>query len=433
MLRKVGKLIGQEKKRLALLETTNCGKPVEESEWDIDDAVACFDYYADMIERYTFQTPVALPEDAASDFKGLVAKEALGVVGLITPWNYPLLMAVWKVAPALASGCTVVLKPSEHASLTCLELADIFHRCSCPGGVFNVVTGIGEEAGSALTRHPLVSKVAFTGSNATGRRVAAAMAKQVKPLTLELGGKSSLIVFDDCNVANAVEWCMFGCFWTNGQICSATSRLILHENIKSKFLKLLKERAESIPVADPKKLGSRLGPVMSHQQYTKIVDMIEQAKRQGIRLLTGGERPMGESFSKGYYISPTVFVDPPESSDIWQEEIFGPVLCVRTFRTEQEAIRMANNSKYGLAAAVTSKDETRCRRVAQAVKCGIVWVNCSQPCFVQLPWGGCKASGYGRDLGEYGLENYLHTKQTVTYTSNEMWDWYPQKAARAKL
>jgi betaine-aldehyde dehydrogenase len=277
-----------------------------------------------------------------------------------------------------------------------------------------------------------VCKVSFTGSNATGKKVAGEMARQVKPCSLELGGKSALVVFDDCDIEDAVEWCMFGCFWTNGQICSATSRLILHEKIRDKFLRLLKERAQSIRIGDPKRKGCRLGPVVNDQQYIKIMHMIERAKSEGVEVLTGGGRPEGEECSKGYYISPTVFVQPPETSEIWQEEIFGPVLCVRTFSSEQEAISMANNSKYGLAAAVIGKDSDRCKRVAQGVHCGIVWVNCSQPCFVQLPWGGCKGSGYGRDLGTFGFESYLHVKQVVHYTSEKRWDWYPGKA-KAKL
>ncbi len=428
VLKRVAERIAKDKKRLAALETADCGKPVEESEWDVDDAVACFEFFADVLSSYTFEQDVALPE---ADFMGSLSKEPLGVVALITPWNYPLLMAVWKVAPALASGCTVVLKPSEHASLTCLELAEVFHQSGCPAGVFNVVTGIGEEAGSALTRHPGVAKVAFTGSSATGRKVAEAMAQQVKPCTLELGGKSAIVVFPDCDIEKAVEWVMFGCFWTNGQICSATSRLILHEKIKAPFLRLLKQRAEAIPITDPKKVGSRLGPVINHEQFCKIVGMIQKAKQVGIQVLTGGSRPKGKAFARGYYIKPTVFVDPPEDSQVWREEIFGPVLCVRTFAGEEEAVAMANRSKFGLAAAVLTEDTARAKRVAAALQCGIVWVNCSQPCFVQLPWGGCKASGYGRDLSAAGLDNYLQSKQLVSY-HGEKWDWYPAKP-KAKL
>ena len=426
LLRKLAQRLAKEKKRLALLESRDCGKPVEESEWDIDDAVACFEHYADLASKYAFEESVDLPED----FGGLVRKEALGVVALITPWNYPLLMAIWKIAPALAAGCCVVLKPSEHASLTCLELAAQVHEAGFPAGVFNVVTGIGAEAGAALTEHPLVCKAAFTGSSATGRVVATAMATQAKPCTLELGGKSALIVFDDCDMERAVEWAMFGCFWTNGQICSATSRLLIHERIKKPFLKLLKRRAESINVGDPMEVGTRLGPLVNQTQYRKVLRMIDRAIREGAQVLTGGGRP--KAFQRGFYLEPTIFVDVAEESEVWQEEVFGPVLSVRTFATEAEAVEAANGSAYALAAAVISRDEKRCKRVAKAVKAGVVWIGCSQPCFVQMPWGGAigKASGYGRDLGVCGFENYLHVKSQVTYKSDAIWDWYPRQKSK---
>eukprot|EP00854_Cymbomonas_tetramitiformis_P019439 gene19439-23242_t len=342
------------KERLSILETLDSGKPFGESEWDMDDVAGCFEYYAGLAASSAAKTEVEVPDDT---FKGCVKKEPLGVVALITPWNYPMLMATWKVAPALAAGCSVVLKPSEHASFTCLELAQIAHDAGLPPGVLNVITGTGVDAGAPLAEHPGIDKVAFTGSLATGRAVMTAAAKDVKACSLELGGKSPLIVFEDAEIPKAVEWAMFGAFWTNGQVLA----------------------------------------------------MVNIAKEQGAKLLTGGGRPAG--LASGYYIQPTVFTDVTTSMSIWKEEVFGPVLAVKTFATEEEAIALANDTQYGLAAAVISADEARLQSCTDALRCGIVWVNCSQPCFCQLPWGGLKRSGFGRDLGEGAIANYQNIKQ----------------------
>eukprot|EP00246_Nothoceros_aenigmaticus_P015186 TRINITY_DN6199_c0_g1_i1.p1 TRINITY_DN6199_c0_g1~~TRINITY_DN6199_c0_g1_i1.p1 ORF type:complete len:512 (-),score=91.32 TRINITY_DN6199_c0_g1_i1:157-1692(-) len=421
-LRAIAAKVKERKPELARLETVDCGKPIDEAEWDMDDVAGCFDYYADLAEALDQKqyAPVALPIDT---FKTYVLKEAAGVVGLITPWNYPMLMATWKVAPALAAGCTVVLKPSEVASVTCLELASITEEVGLPAGVFNVVTGLGKDAGSALASHPDVDKLAFTGSTATGRSVATAAAANIKPTTMELGGKSPILIFDDADLTNAVEWAMFGAFWTNGQICSATSRLLIQEGIADKFLTKLKSWCENIKISNPLEKDCRLGPLCSELQYNKVLKHIEGAEAEGATLLCGGKRPA--HLEKGYFVEPTVFTDVKKSMQIWNEEVFGPVLAVSTFKTEDEAIELANDSQFGLAAAVISKDEDRCKRVSEALTAGIVWINCSQPCFCQAPWGGVKHSGYGRDLGEWGLENYLSVKQVTKYVSEEPWGWYP--------
>ncbi|KAK3265520.1 Betaine aldehyde dehydrogenase 2 [Cymbomonas tetramitiformis] len=413
------------KERLSILETLDSGKPFGESEWDMDDVAGCFEYYAGLAASSAAKTEVEVPDDT---FKGCVKKEPLGVVALITPWNYPMLMATWKVAPALAAGCSVVLKPSEHASFTCLELAQIAHDAGLPPGVLNVITGTGVDAGAPLAEHPGIDKVAFTGSLATGRAVMTAAAKDVKACSLELGGKSPLIVFEDAEIPKAVEWAMFGAFWTNGQICSATSRLLIQESIAPKFLAMLKEMAEKVNVCNPLQADCRLGPIVTAAQYHKVLAMVNIAKEQGAKLLTGGGRPAG--LASGYYIQPTVFTDVTTSMSIWKEEVFGPVLAVKTFATEEEAIALANDTQYGLAAAVISADEARLQSCTDALRCGIVWVNCSQPCFCQLPWGGLKRSGFGRDLGEGAIANYQNIKQVCTYTSSDQFGWYPSFAAK---
>lgn len=415
----------RKKSELAKLEAIDSGKPLDEAAWDMDDVAGCFEFYADLAEKLDAKqkAPVSLPMDT---FRSHVLKEPIGVVGLITPWNYPMLMATWKVAPALAAGCAAILKPSELASLTCLELGEICKEVGLPPGVLNILTGLGPEAGAPLASHPDVDKIAFTGSSATGSKIMTAAAQLVKPVSLELGGKSPLIVFEDVDLDKAAEWAIFGCFWTNGQICSATSRLIVHESIATEFLNRMVKWIKNIKISDPLEEGCRLGPVVSEGQYEKILKFVSNAKSEGATILTGGSRP--EHLKKGFFVEPTIITDVTTSMQIWKEEVFGPVLCVKTFSTEEEAIDLANDTIYGLGAAVISNDLERCERVTKAFKAGIVWVNCSQPCFTQAPWGGIKRSGFGRELGEWGLDNYLSVKQVTQYISDEPWGWYQPPA-----
>lgn len=424
-LRAIAAKVTEKKSELAKLEAIDSGKPLDEAAWDIDDVAGCFEFYADLAEKLDAKqkAPVSLPMDT---FRSHVLREPVGVVGLITPWNYPMLMATWKVAPALAAGCAAILKPSELASLTCLELGQICKEVGLPPGVLNILTGLGPEAGAPLASHPDVDKIAFTGSSATGSKIMTAAAQLVKPVSLELGGKSPLIVFEDVDLDKAAEWAIFGCFWTNGQICSATSRLIVHESIATEFLNRMVKWIKNIKISDPLEEGCRLGPVVSEGQYEKILKFVSNAKSEGATILTGGSRP--EHLKKGFFVEPTIITDVTTSMQIWKEEVFGPVLCVKTFSTEEEAIDLANDTIYGLGAAVISNDLERCERVTKAFKAGIVWVNCSQPCFTQAPWGGIKRSGFGRELGEWGLDNYLSVKQVTQYISDEPWGWYQPPA-----
>ncbi|XP_044476242.1 betaine aldehyde dehydrogenase 1, chloroplastic [Mangifera indica] len=421
VLRAIAAKVTERKSELAKLEAIDCGKPLEEAAWDIDDVAGCFEYYADLAEGLDAKqkAPVSLP---MQNFRSYVLQEPIGVVGLITPWNYPLLMATWKVAPALAAGCAAILKPSELASVTCLELADICKEVGLPSGVLNILTGLGPEAGAPLASHPHVDKIAFTGSSVTGSKVMTAAAQMVKPVTLELGGKSPIVVFEDVDLDKAAEWTLFGCFWTNGQICSATSRLLVHESIAAEFLDELVKWAKNIKVSDPLEEGCRLGPVVSEGQYEKILKFISNAKNEGATIFYGGARP--QHLKKGFFVEPTIITDITTSMEIWREEVFGPVLCVKTFSTEDEAIELANDTHYGLGAAVISNDLERCDRVSKSLQAGVVWINCSQPCFCQAPWGGKKRSGFGRELGAWGLDNYLSVKQVTQYVSDEPWGWY---------
>uniref|UniRef100_A0A7S0PUN9 Aldehyde dehydrogenase domain-containing protein n=1 Tax=Coccolithus braarudii TaxID=221442 RepID=A0A7S0PUN9_9EUKA len=336
-------------------------------------------------------------------------------------------MSSWKAAPALAAGCSVVLKPSELSPLTSVELGRLAHEAGVPAGVLNVIVG-GPSAGAALSRHSKVDKLAFTGSGPTGASVMASAAASITNTSLELGGKSPILVFDDVELDKAVEWVMFGAFWTNGQICSATSRLLVHEKVADAFLQRLVEAAQAIPLVAPLEVGHEddtgtLGPLVSARQLAKVETMVSNAVAQGAELLTGGRRPASKR--RGFWFEPTVLrVRPERRPSIWCEEVFGPVLVVATFASEDEAIALANDSQYGLAAAVLSADEDRARRVGDALAAGIVWLNCSQPCFAQLPWGGVKRSGIGRELGERGIYNYLEPKQVCTYVSTKPLGWY---------
>jgi betaine-aldehyde dehydrogenase len=426
-LRAIANGIRASQAEIARLEVIDNGKPFPEAVWDIADAAGCFDFYAGLAEQLDNdpEEPIAL---ADARFTSKAVREPIGVAGAIIPWNYPLLMASWKVAPALAAGCTVVLKPAEVTSLTALELAAIADEAGLPPGVLNIVTGAGSVAGQAIIDHKQVDKLAFTGSGPVGSKVMAAAARDIKRVSLELGGKSPFVVFDDSDIEKAVEWILFGIFWNQGQVCSATSRVLVQATIYEPLLKRLIEEANRIRIGNGHDEGVLLGPLVSKRQYNQVVAAIEAAKAAGATIACGGTRP--EGFDKGYYLRPTVLTDVPLDSAAWTEEIFGPVVCVRPFKTEEEAIGLANDSRFGLAAAVMSVDDVRAERVAKAFRAGIVWINCSQPTFTEAPWGGYKESGIGRELGRWGLDNYLETKQITRFVSDDPWGWYI-KAVRA--
>ncbi|MDN7139729.1 aldehyde dehydrogenase family protein [Pseudomonas sp. JQ170] len=421
VLRRIAQGIRNRQQALAELEVRDNGKPLPEALWDIGDAAGCFDYYAELAEGLDDQQehPVALADER---FSSVVRKEPVGVAGAIIPWNFPLLMAAWKVAPALAAGCCMVLKPSELTPLTALELARIADTAGLPAGVLNVLPGLGQDAGAALAAHPGIDKLAFTGSVPTGSRIMQAAANDIKNISLELGGKSPFIIFADSDIEAAVEWIMFGIFWNQGQVCSATSRVLVQRELYAPLLERLRQEAEKLRIGNGLEDGVLLGPLVSKGQYDKVLSAIADGLEEGARLVYGGVRPAG--FDKGFYLQPTIFADVPPGSRIWREEVFGPVVCIRPFDDEAQALRSANDSRFGLAAAVMSKDLLRAERVARKLRAGIVWINCSQPTFTEAPWGGYKQSGIGRELGEWGLNNYLEIKQITRYDSDQDWGWY---------
>jgi len=421
VLRRISEIILARKQELARLEVIDNGKPMPEAVWDMEDTAGCFAFYAGLAEEMDENPEETIPLGEPR-FSSKVVREPIGVAGAIIPWNYPLLMASWKVAPALAAGCTMVLKPSELTPLTALELGAIVAEAGLPAGVLNIVTGLGPEAGQPLSEHPGIDKLAFTGSVPTGARIMAAAARDIKNVSLELGGKSPFVVFADSDIEKAVEWIMFGIFWNQGQVCSATSRVLVEESLYPALLERLVAEAAKIRIGNGLEEGTLLGPLVSKGQYEKVLAAIERGTSDGATVAGGGRRPAG--LNTGYFLEPTILTDMPEESFVWREEIFGPVVCVKTFKDEADAIRMANDSRFGLAAAVMSKDKARCERVARAFRAGIVWINCSQPTFTEAPWGGYKQSGIGRELGRWGLSNYLETKQITSFNSDESWGWY---------
>ncbi|MCM2403336.1 aldehyde dehydrogenase family protein [Rhizobium sp. S153] len=425
VLRRISEIILARKHDLARLEVIDNGKPMPEAVWDMEDTAGCFAFYAGLAEEMDDNPEEAITL-AEPRFSSKVVREPIGVAGAIIPWNYPLLMASWKVAPALAAGCTMVLKPSELTPLTALELGAIVEEAGLPAGVLNIVTGLGADAGQPLSEHPGVDKLAFTGSVPTGAKIMAAAARDIKNVSLELGGKSPFVVFADSDIEKAVEWIMFGIFWNQGQVCSATSRVLVEESLYPALMERLVAETAKIRIGNGLEDGTLLGPLVSKGQYDKVLAAIERGKAEGAVVAGGGKRPAG--LDKGYFLEPTILTDMAEDSFVWTEEIFGPVVCVRPFKDEAEAIRMANDSRFGLAAAVMSKDKARCERVARAFRAGIVWINCSQPTFTEAPWGGYKQSGIGRELGRWGLSNYLETKQITSFNSEEPWGWYIKPA-----
>jgi betaine-aldehyde dehydrogenase len=396
---------------LAQISSRNNGKPLYEARIDLADAATSFEYYAQQaIELGDRQdTRVALPD---THFSAKLRFESAGVAGLIVPWNFPLVTTSWKVAPALAAGCTVVLKPSEITPIVELEMGAIAHAIGLPPGVLNILTGTGMAVGARMTTHRDVAKVSFTGSNAVGSRVMAAAAASFKSVGLELGGKSPIIVFANADIDQAIECIVGGIFFNSGQMCSATSRLILERSVASKVMEGVVAAARALRPGDPLDSATTIGPMTMKAQYEKVLSYIARGKAERLRLLTGGGRPA--SLDQGWFIEPTIFTDVPVSSALWREEIFGPVLCVRTFETEDEAIALANDCDFGLVATVIASDEAQATRVANALEAGHVWINSPQVIFVETSWGGFKASGIGRELGPWGMSAYLEVKHVTT-------------------
>jgi aldehyde dehydrogenase (NAD+) len=387
---------------LVELESLDSGKPVSAiRRQDLPAVLDTLAYYAGFADKINGQV---VP--ARTDALTYTVREPLGVVGAIVPWNFPLMIGMWKIAPALACGCTVVLKPAEITPLTALRLGELAIEAGLPPGVLNVVPGFGRIAGQALVDHPDVDKVTFTGSPGVGREILRGAAGNLKRVTLELGGKSANIIFPDADIDAAVKAAGSGIFFNSGQVCSAGSRILAHESVYDQVVERLAARAAATRIGDPLRTGTAMGPVVSEVQMKRILDYIDIGVKEGARLVTGGARH-GET---GFFVSPTVFADVEPGMRIAQEEIFGPVAAVIRFSDEDEALRIANGTKYSLAAGVWSADIGRVHRFARRLKAGTVWVNTYGPTDVRLPWGGSRDSGFGREHGDAAIENFTEAK-----------------------
>ncbi|PCF39207.1 betaine-aldehyde dehydrogenase [Staphylococcus delphini] len=421
-VRAIADKIKENREELAYLETLDTGKTYEESLVDMDDIHNVFMYFAGLADKDGGE----LINSPIENTESKVVKEPIGVVTQITPWNYPLLQASWKIAPALATGCSLVMKPSEITPLTTIRVFELMEEVGFPKGVINLVLGAGSEIGDVLSSHPDVDLVSFTGGIKTGKHIMKKAADHVTNIALELGGKNPNIIFDDADFELAVDQALNGGFFHAGQVCSAGSRIIVHNSIKDKFEKALIDAVKKIRLGNGFDKSTELGPLISAEHRAKVENYMKVAKEDGATIAVGGQRPEREDLQNGFFFEPTVIIDCDTSMRIVQEEVFGPVVTVEGFETEEEAIRLANDSIYGLAGGVFTQDIGKAQRVASKMRMGTVWINDFHPYFAQAPWGGYKQSGIGRELGHQGLEEYLETKHILMNTNPEPVKWFSQ-------
>ncbi len=403
VLYKLAELMERDLEELAILETINNGKPISETRHaDLPLSIECYRYYAGLADKIHGET---IPVNG--NFLNYTLREPVGVVGQIIPWNFPLLMAAWKLGPALAMGCTVVLKPAEQTPLTALKLGELLLEAGLPPGVVNIVPGFGPTAGAAIALHRDVDKVAFTGSTDVGKLIMKMAAESnLKRVSLELGGKAPNIVFADSDLDSAVAGAMRGIFFNQGEVCCAGSRLFLEESIHDAFLSKLKTHTEKLIVGDPLDPKTQMGAQVSKEQFEKILGFIAIGKSEGATLVTGG----APAHDKGYFLKPTVFDSPRDNLTIHKEEIFGPVVAASSFKTTEDIVLRANNTRYGLSAGVWTRDVKKVHQLARSIKAGTIWANCYNCFDAASPFGGYKESGFGRELGQYAIELYSQVK-----------------------
>jgi acyl-CoA reductase-like NAD-dependent aldehyde dehydrogenase len=400
---------------LCLLESLDSGKLLSQTKKsDVPQSIEHFRYFAGWADKIEGSTiPMSM-----DGYTAYTLREPIGVVGQIIPWNFPLLMAAWKLSPALACGCTVVLKVSQFTPLTALKVAELALEAGVPPGVINLLTGKGSEIGDAITTHPFVDKVAFTGSTSVGHKIVEGSAKNLEPVTLELGGDSPVVVWDDVDLDTAVAGAFRSAFFNMGQACECGARIFVHENIYDEFVKRSINMAKAAKIGDPFDESSKAGPVISEKQMQKVLEYIEKGKKEGAKLGAGGKR-LGE---EGYYIEPTVMYDVADEMSVAKDEIFGPVQVILKFTGEQEVIRRANDTNYGLAAGVWTNSIERMQAATRGIKAGTVWVNCHHLLDAAVPFGGYKQSGYGREHGSAVLHHYTQVKSVVVpLPKNNSW------------
>ncbi|MDM5249374.1 5-carboxymethyl-2-hydroxymuconate semialdehyde dehydrogenase [Lysinibacillus sp. G4S2] len=403
-INRIADLIDEEIEEIAFLESLDTGLPISQTRNQTARAAENFRFYARMVE--TKLHGESYPMD--DEFINYTVYKPLGVIGLITPWNAPFMLETWKVAPALATGNTVVLKPAELSPLTANKLAEIIHKAEVPDGVFNVVHGFGETAGAALVAHPNVKAISFTGETTTGSTIIKNSADTLKKTSMELGGKSPLIIFDDADLERALDAAIWGIFSFNGERCTSNSRVFLHKNIKDQFVEKLKARVANIKIGDPMDSSTELGPLIEKGHYNKVKKYIEIAKQEGCKVVQG---VVPEKVKAGNFVPPTLLLNAKNDMRVCQEEIFGPVMAVIEFETDEEVLHMANDVSYGLAGFVWTKDLKRAHRMADAIEAGMLWINAQNVRDLRIPFGGMKDSGIGREGGHYAMfEFYTEPK-----------------------
>lgn len=418
-LNKIADKIDERANELIDLEVMNNGKIRAEAEFDIGDSADCFRYYASLI-----RTQVGETFNAPAPMQSMIVREPVGVAGLIVPWNLPLVMAAWKIAPALAAGNTLIIKPAELTPITLVKLFEIIDEVALPKGVANLVMGKGSVVGQILAESNNIDIVSFTGSTDVGKQIMVAAAGNLKKVSLELGGKSPNIVFADADFEAAVDHALFGIFFGAGQVCSAGSRILVEASIYDKFVDRMVERASQIKVGPGNDPNSEMGAITSQKQVDTILKYIEIGKNEGATLALGGNRLTEGGLDKGFFIEPTIFTNVTPDMRIVREEIFGPVAVIQKFESEEEAVKLANDTIYGLAGAVFTQDGTKALRVIKKVRAGITWVNTYHPTFNEAPWGGYKQSGIGRSLGSYGLDDFQEVKQININLDVEPLGWF---------
>ncbi|HEY7784001.1 MAG TPA: betaine-aldehyde dehydrogenase [Pyrinomonadaceae bacterium] len=421
LIYKLAQLIEEKANDLAALETADNGKPIRESLYvDLPQVAENFEYFAGWATKIEGET-IPVP----GKMFNYTLREPVGVCGQIIPWNFPLLMAAWKLAPALAAGNTVVLKPAEQTPVTAMELGQLIAEAGFPEGVVNIVPGFGETAGAALASHPGINKIAFTGSTEVGKIIARAAADNLTKVSLELGGKAPNIVFADADLEQAVNGAMMGIFFNQGQVCCAGSRLFVEEAMKEKFLERLTEKASKITVGDPMAQTTMMGPQVSLEQLDRIKSYMDIGTDEGAKIVTGGKPPqLDENFKNGFFFQPTILADVNNKMRVAQEEIFGPVVSVISFKDEDDLIKQANETIYGLSAGLWTRDITRAHRFAKEIKAGVIWINTYNMFNAASPFGGYKQSGYGREMGKHALDLYTQVKSVWVDLSGRPIGWF---------
>ncbi|MDN4526415.1 betaine-aldehyde dehydrogenase [Fictibacillus fluitans] len=420
VVRKIAELIERDKEELAYLESLDTGKTMEESRGDMDDIAGVFRYYAELADKDGGE----LIDSPVSNSISRVVREPVGVCGQITPWNYPLLQASWKLAPALATGNTLIMKPSEITPLTTIKAFQLMEEAGVPAGVVNLVLGSGATIGAELSSNEDVDLISFTGGIVTGKKIMQAASSNVKKLALELGGKNPNIIFADADFDIAVDQALNGVFFHAGQICSAGTRLIVEESIHDEFVQALVERVKKFKLGSGFNEGTQMGPLISAEHRAKVEKYVETGINEGATLAVGGKRPEDPELQKGFFYLPTIFTDCTTDMTIVQEEAFGPVITVEKFSSEKEAVKLSNDSIYGLAGGVWTKDIAKAERCAAKMRMGTVWINDFNLYFPHAPWGGYKQSGIGRELGKLGIEEYTETKHIFQNLKPEPINWF---------